>query len=195
MGMSHPAKLYCMGHVLIEHRNGLAVDVEITPADGHAESQAALQLIKRNAGLECTAAGDKSYGQQGFVSSCRQMGIVPHVAQNITEQRGSRIDRRNARHWGYVASQRPRKRIEEIFGWGKQGWAALAQVASAGGAQCPVPGLADRRVQYFASRLQPDGGTAMKGKQRRMMRTDAIGERSNGATIARIERPAIGRLP
>jgi len=43
------------------------------------------------------------------------------VAMNITEQRDSAIDRRTTRHRGYLASQRIRKRIEECFGWGKDG--------------------------------------------------------------------------
>jgi hypothetical protein len=42
---------------------------------------------------------------------------VRHVAQNITERRGSRIDDRTATQPGYAVSQRIRKRIEEIFGW------------------------------------------------------------------------------
>jgi hypothetical protein len=40
---------------------------------------------------------------------------------NITEQRDSAIDARTTRHPGYVVSQRIRKRIEECFGWGKDG--------------------------------------------------------------------------
>ena len=44
------------------------------------------------------------------------MNVRPHVAQN-TSGRRSAIDRRTTRHWGYAASQRIRKRIEEAFGW------------------------------------------------------------------------------
>lgn len=40
---------------------------------------------------------------------------------NITEQRDSDIDQRTTRHRGYLTSQRIRKRIEECFGWGKDG--------------------------------------------------------------------------
>ena len=43
----------------------------------------------------------------------------PYVAQNDTRRR-SAIDGRPTHHTGYVASQRTRKRIEEIFGWGKE---------------------------------------------------------------------------
>jgi hypothetical protein len=54
----------------------------------------------------------------------RAEGITPHVAEHITECRGSNLDGRTTRHPGYVLSQRARKRIGEIFGWGKTigGW-------------------------------------------------------------------------
>jgi len=50
------------------------------------------------------------------VEELRTMNVRPHVAQN-TSGRRSAIDRRTTRHWGYAASQRIRKRIEEAFGW------------------------------------------------------------------------------
>jgi len=48
----------------------------------------------------------------------RARGVTPHVAQNTTSRR-SAIDQRTTRGLGYVASQKVRKRIEEIFGWMK----------------------------------------------------------------------------
>ena len=42
--------------------------------------------------------------------------VTPHVAQH-TSGRRSAIDGRTTRHPGYAISQRPRKRIEEPFGW------------------------------------------------------------------------------
>ena len=116
-GKSQLAKLYYMGHVLMEHRQGLAVDVEITEANGYAEREAALKMLKRHGAR--TAAGDKGYDTRDFVAGCRKLGVTPHVAQNIAHQGGSAIDGRTTRHWGYLASQRLRKRIEEMFGWGK----------------------------------------------------------------------------
>jgi hypothetical protein len=44
------------------------------------------------------------------------MNVTPHVAAKVT---GSAIDGRTTRHEGYALSQRIRKRIEEVFGWGK----------------------------------------------------------------------------
>ena len=46
------------------------------------------------------------------------MNATPHVAQNDTSRR-SAIDARTTRHEGYRISQRMRKRVEEVFGWGK----------------------------------------------------------------------------
>ena len=43
-GRGQAAKLYYMGHMLMEHRHGLTVDVEMTEADGYAERAAALRL-------------------------------------------------------------------------------------------------------------------------------------------------------
>ena len=56
-----------------------------------------------------------------FVSECRERGITPQVAMNISDTRGSSIDARTTRRAGYLASQRIRKRIEECVGWSKDG--------------------------------------------------------------------------
>jgi transposase len=121
-GKGQPAKLYYMGHVLMEHRLGLPVDVEFTEADGYAERAAAIRLIKRQPPrLARTLAADKAYDTREFVAECRKLGVTPHVAQNIERSGGSAIDRRTTRHVGYLVSQRIRKRIEEAFGWSKDG--------------------------------------------------------------------------
>jgi transposase len=118
----HPAKLYYMGHVLMEHRNGLVVDVEVTEANGRAERQAALQMLDRNTGkVRRTVAADRAYDTKDFVADCRERNVTPHVAMNITEHRDTALDARTTRHGGYIASQRIRKRIEECFGWAKDG--------------------------------------------------------------------------
>ena len=46
-GNGQPAKLYCMGHVRMDHQHGLPVDVEVTEADGYAERTAALAILDR----------------------------------------------------------------------------------------------------------------------------------------------------
>jgi transposase len=119
-GQGKEAKLCLMGHVLMENRHGLVVDVLVTHATGIAEREAALHLLDRRPEPQRpgTLGADKSYDTREFVAACRSRRIVPHVAQH---QRGRRsaIDGRTTRHHGYAVSQRIRKRVEEVFGWTK----------------------------------------------------------------------------
>jgi len=115
------AVLCFMGHALMENRNGLVVDAELTRATGTAERFAALAMLEGVAcetGRRVTIGADKSYDTADFVMEVRELNAVPHVAQN-TAGRRSAIDGRTTRHPGYAASQRIRKRIEEVFGWKK----------------------------------------------------------------------------
>lgn len=116
---AHPARLCYAGHVLMENRNGLVVDAMVTQATGFSEREAALEMMRRVPGGRSTLAADKAYDVIGFVDSLRALGVTPHVAQNLTRRGGSAIDARTTRHPGYAVSQTVRKRIEEIFGWGK----------------------------------------------------------------------------
>jgi transposase len=127
-GNGQPAELCYLGHALMENRNGLIVGGVATRATGDAEPLAAIELAKAVAARRrITLGADKAYDTASFVMECREEGITPHVAQNITTTRGSRIDGRTTRHPGYAVSQRIRKRIEEGFGWVKE-VAGLAQV-------------------------------------------------------------------
>jgi len=107
------------GHLLMDNRNALIVDAELTTADGYAERATALQMLARlpRTARRRTVAGDKGYDTKDFVAMSRELGFTPHVAQNITEHRSSAIDARTTRHDGHVVSMRIRKRIEEPFGW------------------------------------------------------------------------------
>ncbi len=116
-GNGKEAKLCLMGHVLMENRGGMVVDVATTQATGTAEVEAALRLLDAVGGdRRITVGGDKGYDQHPFVDACRTMTITPHVARKKT---GSAIDGRTTRHVGYSVSQTRRKRVEEIFGWAK----------------------------------------------------------------------------
>jgi transposase len=116
-GKGKEAKLCYAGHVLMENRNGLAVDGEITKATGTAEREAALEMLSEVAGEKCVTVGaDKAYDTHDFVEQTRAMNVTPHVTQN-TNGRSSAIDGRTTRHEGYAVSLRCRARIEEIFGW------------------------------------------------------------------------------
>jgi hypothetical protein len=52
------------------------------------------------------------------MATCRANGVAPHVARNNGRTGGSAIDACTTRWPGYAISQRKRKRIEEVFGWG-----------------------------------------------------------------------------
>jgi transposase len=114
-GKGKEARLSYMGHVLMENRNGLAVDGQLTTASGTAEPDAALAMLGSLPGEQrITVGADKFYNQHAFVHGARGCGATPHVA---AKDRGSAIDGRTTRHAGYEISQRMRKRVEEIFGW------------------------------------------------------------------------------
>jgi transposase len=114
-GNQHEAKLAYQGHVLMENRTGLVVDMCVTQATGTAERETALALAT-NLRPGATLGADKGYDTKAFVALLRGLGVTPHVAQNTTNRR-SAVDERTTRHAGYAVSQRVRKRVEEIFGW------------------------------------------------------------------------------
>ena len=116
-GKGKEAKLSYTGHVLMENRNGLAVNVAVLHATGTAERDAALEMVVDIPNLgRVTLGGDKNYDTADLVEALRELNITPHVAQNDTNRR-SAIDARTTRHPGYAISQQKRKRVEEIFGW------------------------------------------------------------------------------
>ena len=118
-GPGMEAKLCFLGHALMENRNGLLVDAELTRASGHAERLAALAMLDRLPTIgQATLGADKGFDAKEFVAELRERRVTPHIAQN-TSGRTSAIDGRTTRHPGYLASQRVRKRIEEAFGWMK----------------------------------------------------------------------------
>jgi transposase len=113
------AVLCFMGHTLMENRNGLIVQADLTQADGHAERRAAIDMIHRHSPgstRRLTLGADKGYDSADFVAELRQACVTPHVARKV---RHSAIDARTTRHAGYALSQKRRKKIEEPFGWAK----------------------------------------------------------------------------
>jgi transposase len=117
---SEAARLCYLGHALIENRNGLVLDLLVSPATGRAERETAITLIdrlpSRRAGI--TLAADKGYDTYAFQEALKERGVVPHIAWN------DGIKRRPAppeltEDRGYQVSQRRRKVVEEVFGWMK----------------------------------------------------------------------------
>lgn len=139
-GDGQPARLCYIGHALMENRNGLAVEGGITRASGTAEREAALAMLdRRPRRRRVTLAADKAYDVRQFVEDLRKRSVTPHVAvdghlSKTGKPRVTAMDRRTTRHPGYAASQRCRKRIEEVFGWVK-GPAGLAKVKLRGQAK------------------------------------------------------------
>ena len=127
-GGGQEAKLGYLGHVLMENRHGLIVDAMLTQADGAAEREAALLMLyrqwrkqrQRRTNRRMSVGADKAYDTHDFVQTARQMGVWPHVAQNMNRPGGSAIDARTTRHQSYRTSQKKRPLIEKAFGWMKQ---------------------------------------------------------------------------
>jgi transposase len=144
------SRLCFMGHVLMENRNGLAVDATLTHATGTAEREAALTMVDRRKGRRrkqkrrITLGADKAYDATSFVQHLRKREVTPHIAINGTVSkhgviRKTEVDGRTTRHAGYGISQVCRKRIEEVFGWIK---------AQAGLDQVKVRGLAKANAVF-----------------------------------------------
>ena len=119
-GNGKEARLCYAGHSLIENRNGLITQCELTQATGTAEREAGLRLLARERSRRrrgcMSVAADKGYDTRDFVAGARALKVTPHVAR---KKRGSAIDGRTTRHPGYAVSLRRRKRIEEGYGWMK----------------------------------------------------------------------------
>lgn len=127
-GNGQEAKLSYLGHIVMENRNGLIVDAMLTQADGTAERDAAMLMMHRKwrrnrrwaKSKTMSLGADKAYDTRDFVHVLKQMGIRPHMTQNVNRSGGSAIDKRTTRHAGYAVSQSKRPLIEKAFGWMKQ---------------------------------------------------------------------------
>jgi len=129
-GMGKESHLCHSGHVLMENRSGLCLAVTVDTADGHAERRNALRMlrhVKRRHGLTPRTVGfDAGYRAGEFLVEVEEHGSVPHVPMGPEPIRGGtpqagarRRARRRMKTVGYGISQRVRKRVEQIIGWGK----------------------------------------------------------------------------
>ncbi len=120
-GKGKEAKLVFIAHALMENRNGILADFQVSQATGTAERDMVPVLLdeaKERGFHPKTMGGDKAYDTHDCVAAMRRRGVTPHVAQNDS-RRSSAIDGRTTYRPGYSISQRIRKRVEEIFGWMK----------------------------------------------------------------------------
>jgi len=75
------SKLSCLGHALVENRNGLIADAMVTQADGYAERDAALLMLDRKqkgGARRITVGADKAYDTKDFVAAARSIRVTAH---------------------------------------------------------------------------------------------------------------------
>jgi transposase len=116
------SKLSYLGHALVENRNGLIAAAMATHADGFAERDAALLMLKQkqqNRSRRITVGADKAYDTKDFVNTARELNVTPHVTK-YDKGRRSNLDRRTTRQPGYAISLSRRWLVEKGFGWLKQ---------------------------------------------------------------------------
>ena len=118
-------------HVLMENRNGLVVDVSVNEANGSAERQEALTLVRRTRRRHRlrlkTLGADKGYAAGAFLHELESKEtIVPMIPMPKGPIRAAGLEadarrraKRRQKTKGYPTSQRIRKRMEETFGWTK----------------------------------------------------------------------------
>lgn len=125
------ARLSHAAHVLMENRNGLVVDVSVSEANGFAEREEALRLVRRTKQRHRlkpkTLAADKGYAAGAFLFELEsEHGIVPlipvpngPIRAAGPEGEARRRAKRRQKTKRYRTAQRVRKRVEETFGWTK----------------------------------------------------------------------------
>ncbi|HVD03259.1 MAG TPA: transposase, partial [Candidatus Dormibacteraeota bacterium] len=90
-----------------------------TRATRTSEREAALAMLRRMRQRvrrhRCTLGADKGYDVQDFITSCQELPVSPHIARKESFW-GSAVLAKLAPTPGDQASQRKRKRVEEIFG-------------------------------------------------------------------------------
>ncbi|MGH7691979.1 MAG: IS5 family transposase [Candidatus Dormibacteria bacterium] len=121
-GLGKETRMCFAGHVLMENRHGLVVDLKFTRATGTREREAALLMLQRMRQRvrrhRCTLGADKGYDVRDFITACQGPRVTPHIARKESLW-GSSVLAKLAPTPGYQVSQRKRKRVEEIFGWTK----------------------------------------------------------------------------
>jgi transposase len=125
------AKLAHAGHVLMENRHGLVIDVAVSEANGTAERSQALSMIRRTKRRHRlrprTLAADRGYDAGAFLYELevdeKVIPLVPTrrgpIKSRTPAAEARRRARRRQRTQRYQIGQRKRKRAEEIFGWDK----------------------------------------------------------------------------
>src|SRR5271157_2540116 len=93
-----------------------------------AEREAALAMLDERARAttapgpkRITLGADKLYQEQKFIEGLRQRGIAPHVAEyeKASTYWPNFLNEAERNDPGFAISQKKRKLVEMVFGWGK----------------------------------------------------------------------------
>lgn len=102
----------------MENRNGVVVDTSVTQAQGRAERETALEMLRSDSTRRHrTSAPIRATTPRSSWPRLATWRDSPRGAEHLRAPKRHR--RRTTRHSGYEVSQRVRKRVEEIFGWMK----------------------------------------------------------------------------
>ncbi len=127
------AALLChSGHVLVENRHALCLDIRVAAADGYAEREMAkkmLRHVERRHGVKPKTLGaDRGFEAGEFLHTIEEdFRITPHVpisSPRVTSPGAEGDARRRMlkrmKTAAYQLSQKLRKKAEQLFGWMKQ---------------------------------------------------------------------------
>ena len=115
------------GHALTENRNGLVVAEEASQASTAAERNMALKLLdravghkKKRQGKNITPGADTQYQEEGFVQGLGNRKVAPHVSEYVKGNLGKNcLTGKEQNDPRRSISQRKRRLIDRVFGWGK----------------------------------------------------------------------------
>ena len=84
-GPGKEMRLCFSGHVLMENRHALAVDVELTRAAGTSEREAAMVMLRRMRRLarrhRCSLGAGTGYDVRDFITACQALRVTPYIAR------------------------------------------------------------------------------------------------------------------
>jgi hypothetical protein len=87
-----------LGHVLMENRSKLALDIRFTQATGTADYEAALEMLADLPGEQRKTVGaDKNFDTSGFVTGCRQRNVTRMWRRTPTSTTPRRVSGSSAR--------------------------------------------------------------------------------------------------
>lgn len=108
-----PALLCHSGHVLMENRNDILMAIDVGEANGYEEREAAIRMLKhvrnRHRIRPDTLGQDAGYRGPEHREDLEALGVTQHIAGH-----------KGRKPRGWKASQRCRKGIEKLIGWGKE---------------------------------------------------------------------------